>query len=198
MSAVFAWWVIDHDAGTEWGGGSYDTPTYMASTSKPWLAQDALTLLVPERNIEGMIRDSDNAAATRLAARLGITATMGRLAFTCGLKTLQPPYTSWSRSLMSTRDMAHMIDCISEPRVLVWMTQIRGYGQFGVWTLMPGVIVKNGWMEWGGTWYVNCLGRGQGWSIAVTVQFPSAGYWWDDGFAEGQRRCNAGLTQLIL
>jgi hypothetical protein len=187
------------------------------SMVKAWLAADYLrraaqrgekprATLLQELSI--MIRDSDNEAGEDIYRRNGATTSIRRLISVCGLTDSAAVPDRWSETRMSARDAVRMGACLADGRAAgkqwtKWlqneMRNVRGDGRFGVVNALPDDVapttaIKNGWLlrDTDALWHVNCLAVGDGWVLAIMMQYPGP-----LGFAHGGAECESVTTQLM-
>jgi hypothetical protein len=163
-----------------------------------------------------MIRLSDDNAAEYVWRLLGADDSIEDMIETCGLVDTKVYPFWWSKTEISSRDLARLGDCIIpgkgkllSPKVgaplVELMRSVDPSNAFGIQQAQPAgagvrIAVKNGWTEHGasGEWNVNCLGiwgPGDRWVLAVTTRYPIA-YGLDYG-ANLCRRITASLFPLV-
>jgi hypothetical protein len=195
--------------------------TNTESTVKAWLAADLLATraragrkLTPyeTRRMTSMIRLSDDNAAEVIWRWLGADDAIEDMIETCGLVDTAVYHDWWSKTQISSRDLARLGDCIIpgkgkflSPQVgaplLALMRSVDPSNAFGIQQAQPAgrgvrIAVKNGWTEHGtGQWNVNCLGiwgPGNRWVLAVTLRYPIA-----NGLDYGADVCRRVTTSLF-
>lgn len=213
--------LLDRKSGKVVGDGRSTQVTFTESTVKAWLAADLLatrarqgTSLTPYETarMTSMIRESDDNAAAVIWRWLGADASIRDMITTCRLQdtTVYPSW--WSKTEISSRDLARLGDCIIpgkgkllSPQVgaplVKLMRSVDVSNAFGIQQASPAgkgvrIAVKNGWTEHGtGQWNVNCLGiwgPGSRWVLAVTTRFPIA-----NGLGYGADVCRRITTALF-
>jgi hypothetical protein len=192
-----SWALMDRRTGEIWGSANMTSTSTTMSMIKAWLAADYLRLHETPtssrlKDLEIMIRDSDNGAAARTYSANGGSKSIQRLVQICELSESKPPNAAkgegFGYTIISARDAVRMGDCIGDgraagtkwtPKLLEWMSSIRGLGDFGIQKAIPGqpVALKNGWDIWheDKTYRTNCLGIGETWVLAVLLRYPSSG-----------------------
>lgn len=182
-------WALITAAGDVAGSAQSATATSTTeSMIKAWLVADYLrrnpqpapaALTTAARAIV----DSDDQAAETLYRAGGRTAVVDRLITMCGLTHTTPVPGWWSRTRMTAADAARLGRCVANgtaagptwtPWLLDRMREVRGEGRFGIVDVDQGVAMKNGWTRYPGegTWHVNCLAIGDGWTLAVMLRYP--------------------------
>ncbi len=168
--------VRDRDSGAVWRNAHTRRPIWTASTIKLAIALDLLErnragqirLLPADRaSLNAMLRDSDDAAATRLWERFDGPAAQRRYA-AYGLLGLRFPGRVYWGSAQSTAEdfdrlMTHVLEK-SAPEIRAYLVeQLRAVApnqRWGVWgagpTARPGN--KNGWFQYGNGWVINSVG----------------------------------------
>ena len=194
-----SWALLDQRTGEIVGSANMTKPTTTMSMIKAWIAADYLRRATENgqapsesklRDLEAMIRDSDNASADRTWADNGRAESIERLISICGLTDTKPPARGYGfgYTTITAQDAVRMGHCIADgraagptwtPILLEWMRGVRGLGDFGIAKALPGepVAVKNGWDIWheDDTYRTNCLAIGETWVMAVLLQYPSSG-----------------------
>lgn len=215
-----SWALLDQRTGEIVGSQNMDEPTTTMSMIKAWLAADYLRRATESgeapsesklRDLEAMIRDSDNAAADRTWRENGGAESIKRLVRICGLTGTKPPARGYGfgYTTITAQDAVRMGRCIADgratgpkwtPVLLDWMRSVRGRGDFGIGKALPGapVAVKNGWDIWheDNTYRTNCLAIGETWVMAVLLQYPSSGNDEND-LAHNGRVCQNVATLLL-
>jgi Beta-lactamase enzyme family len=198
--------------------------TFSESTIKAWLAADLLATraraggqLTPYETarMTAMIRESDDNAAEVIWRWLGADGAIQDMIDTCRLQDTKVFPGWWSKTEISSRDLARMGDCIVPGKgrllspaagapLLALMRSVDQSDAFGIQQVSPAgrgvrIAVKNGWTEHGsadGTvWNVNCLGiwgKGNRWVLAVTTRYPAA-----NGLNYGAAVCRQ-VTRALL
>lgn len=188
---TWAWALIDRQSGIMVGSENWATSQYILSSIKPWIAADYFNSH-PDvsqavlNDFTSMIVDSNDAIAYTY---WGGSNSLTRLIQACGLTDVVRRDWSWSLTEFSARDDARYMDCLytghaTSPEWTAWlldkMRNVRGEGDFGIRELFnprTSVATKNGWYDWEGRWYVNCLAATDKWSLAITQQWPAPGRW---------------------
>jgi len=216
-----SWALLDRNTGEIVGSANLtEAKSTTASMIKAWLAADYLRRAsekgeTPSKSrlgdLEIMIRDSDNNAATRTYNANGKTASIQRLIAMCGLTESKATSGQWSRTYVSARDTVRMGLCIGDgraagptwtPWVLDMMRQVRGIGDFGIRKALPPdqaaqVAIKNGWLlrDEDHLWHTSCMAIGKDWVMAVLQRYPpTAG--WNTDFEHTRQVCQEVATQL--
>jgi Beta-lactamase enzyme family len=217
--------LIDRQTKKTVGDSRAAQTTFTESTVKAWLAADLLATRAREgttpsayetTRMTAMIRLSDDNAAEFLWRTLGADAAIVDMIKTCGLVDTTVYHDWWSKTMISSRDLARLGDCIVpgkgrflSPQVgaplVALMRSVDPTNAFGIQQAQPAgkgvhILVKNGWTEHGasGQWNVNCLGiwgPGSRWVLAVTIRYPipnGLGYG-----AEICRRVTAALFPVV-
>jgi hypothetical protein len=216
--------LLDRKTGRRIGDPRSYQPTFSESTIKVWLAADLLATraragrqLTPyeTQRMTAMIRRSDDNAAEVIWRWLGADAAIEDMIRTCGLEDTQVYDDWWSKTAISSRDLARLGDCVVPGKgkflspavgapLLALMRSVDPTNAFGIQQVYPAgkgvrIAVKNGWTEHGaatGTrWNVNCLGiwgPGNRWVLAVTTRYPVA-----NGLDFGAGVCRE-VTRAIL
>jgi hypothetical protein len=163
-----------------------------------------------------MIRESDDNAAEVIWRWLGADAAIVKMIKVCGLQDTKVYHDWWSKTEISSRDLARVGDCIvpgtgkflspqAGAPLITLMRSVDASNAFGIQQAAPAgkgvrIAVKNGWTEHGasGQWNVNCLGiwgPNSRWVLAVTTRYPIA-----EGLGYGAavcRRVTAALYPLV-
>jgi Beta-lactamase enzyme family len=163
-----------------------------------------------------MIRLSDDNAAEVIWRWLGADDSIEDMVEICRLQDTKVYPGWWSKTEMSSRDLARLGDCIVPGKgkflspsvgapLLALMRSVDPTNAFGIQQAQPAgkgvrIAVKNGWTEHGATgqWNVNCLGiwgPGGRWVLAVTLRYPIG-----NGLSYGAdvcRRVTAALFPLV-
>lgn len=216
-----SWALLDRNTGEIVGSANFtEAKSTTASMIKAWLAADYLRRAsekgeTPTKSrladLEIMIRDSDNNAATRTYNLNGKTASIQRLITMCGLTESKATPGEWSRTYVSARDTVRMGLCIGDgraagptwtPWLLDMMRKVRGLGDFGIRKALPAdqaaeVAIKNGWLlrDEDHLWHTSCLAIGDDWVMAVLQRYPpTAG--WNTDFEHTRQVCQEVATQL--
>lgn len=219
IEGFLGWAVMDRRTG-EIFGSVMTTTTWPASMIKAWLAADDLRRLTEAgrtptqarlRELEKMIRDSDNAAAQAAYLRNGGIESIKRLITMCGLTDTEASPKGWSFTSISARDTVRMADCIADgtaagPEWTDWLLEMMRtvrIGDFGIRQALPAdeakdVAIKNGWLFYDDDrqWHINCMAVTETWAMAVLQRYPGHGRW-DSDFAYGQRTCRDVAQQLL-
>jgi hypothetical protein len=184
-----SWAILDTKTGTFAGSDNWRQPTYLMSMIKPWIAADYLNEhSSPSASVlaqlSTMIVNSDDVMARRYFAG---QPSWDRFARTCGITDIVYRSWSWSLTEISARDAVLYGDCIysgkaTSPEWTAWivdkMSHVAGQGNFGPRELFQDrtvVATKNGWFNWEGKWYINCLAASGDWVIAILQQWTYAG-----------------------
>ncbi|HEX6871743.1 MAG TPA: hypothetical protein VF163_11650 [Micromonosporaceae bacterium] len=216
-----SWALLDRRSGEIVGSANLTATSTTASMIKAWLASDYLRRAAEKgeeptasrlKDLEVMIRDSDNNAADRTYNATGKTASINRLISICKLTDSKAISGFWSNTNISARDTVRMGACIADgraagsrwtPWVLDMMRKVRDVGDFGIRKALPEagqgqVAIKNGWLlrDEDNNWHTNCLAIGDTWVLAVLQRYPSQGNWNDD-FAHTQQVCTTVAQQLL-
>jgi hypothetical protein len=216
----FSWALLDRRTGEIWGADSMTETTWPASMIKPWLASDDLRRLAEAgkapssarlRELESMIRDSDNNAAQAAYVRNGGTASIKRLISRCGLTDTKASAKGWSFTTISARDTVRMAGCIADGTAagakwtswLLEMMRTVRVGGWGIRQALPSgeaadISIKNGWLFYDDDrrWHINCMAVGDTWALAVLQRYPGHGKW-DSDFAYGRRVCRDVAKELL-
>jgi Beta-lactamase enzyme family len=193
--------LLDRRTGKQIGDPrSYQT-TFTESTIKAWLAADLLAtrggrLTAYETlRMTAMIRLSDDNAAEVIWRWLGSDASIAKMIKVCRLQDTQVYHEWWSKTEISSRDLARLGDCIVPGKgrflspavgapLMALMRSVDPTNAFGIQQVDPAgagvrIAVKNGWTMHGAStgtrWNVNCLGiwgPGSRWVLAVTTRYP--------------------------
>jgi|GEM_PF-757077 len=220
LDGIDGWWswaMLDQRTGEIHGSANLAETSTTASLIKAWIAADYLRTSAEAgrspsdfrmRQLEIMIRDSDNQVAEELWQEIGRTAATERMIRICGLTDSRSSTENrWSTTRLSPRDVARIGACIVDGRaagaewtdwLLTEMRSVRSPGDFGVIEAFPtddadGIAIKNGWVirDDEQEWHVNCLAIGDGWTIGVMTRFPA-----DRPFTYGGQICRAVTEQL--
>ncbi|HLU33548.1 MAG TPA: hypothetical protein VKZ74_05955 [Natronosporangium sp.] len=190
------WAIMDLTDGSITGENLTEVST-TASMIKAWIVADFLRLEAEAgrtpgelrmRQLEQIIRDSNNEYAEAIFQQLGAHESIERLIQICRLTDSSPYLDFWSNTQLSPRDTARMGACIADGRAAgpVWtgwlldeMRAVRGAGDFGIRhafpeEIRPTIAIKNGWIDrtYDGNWHVNCLAIGDTWSMGVLTRYP--------------------------
>jgi Beta-lactamase enzyme family len=196
--------------------------TFTESTVKAWLAADLLATRARQgtgpsayetARMTSMIRESDDNAAEVIWRWLGADAAIRNMITTCRLRDTKVYHDWWSKTEISSRDLARLGDCIQPGKgkflspavgapLVKLMRSVAVSNAFGIQQAQPAgkgvrIAVKNGWTEHGGTgqWNVNCLGvwgPGSRWVLAVTTRYPIG-----NGLGYGADVCRRVTTALF-
>jgi hypothetical protein len=216
-----SWALLDRRSGEITGSANLDQTSTTASMIKAWLAADYLRRAAEKgeepttarlRELEILIRDSDNNAADRTFNANGKTASINRLIEVCELTDSKAVPGFWSNTSISARDTVRMGQCIADgraagqkwtPWLLDMMRKVRDVGDFGIRKALPeemqgSVAMKNGWLlrDEDNHWHTNCLAIGDTWVLAVLQRYPSQGNWNAD-FAHTREVCTTVAQQLL-
>jgi hypothetical protein len=197
--------LVDRARGTRIGDARSAQAMFSESVIKAWLAADLLATraragarLTPYEimRMTSMIRESDDNAAEVIWRWLGADRAIQDMIDICRLQDTKVYPDWWSKTEMSSRDLARMGDCIVPGKgkllspavgapLLALMRSVDESNAFGIQQVAPAgrgvrIAVKNGWTQHGsaeGTvWNVNCLGiwgKGNRWVLAVTTRYPA-------------------------
>lgn len=179
-----------------------DRPFPTASLVKLFLAADVLhrartgaVALAPDdrAQLEVMIRDSDDYAASDLWVRFDGAQVVRDVAVRYGLTGTAPPrrWGQWGETTTTAADLARFLarlPVIAHPddaeALLGWMraaTPIASDGfdqQFGVFGTLPGAAVKQGWMCClGGQRHLHSVGVVDGRVVVLLSEVPSSVGW---------------------
>jgi len=199
---VDGWWswaMLDQRTGEIYGSDNMTETSTTASLIKAWIAADFLRGSTEQgrtpsearmRQLEIMIRDSDNTAAQRVWEAIGQSEAIARMIEICRLTDSSAVQNRWSNTQLSPRDVARLGACIADGRaagsewtdwLLDQMRAVRGTGDFGVRKAFPEataatIAIKNGWVirDADREWHVNCLAVGDGWTMGVMTQFSTS------------------------
>jgi hypothetical protein len=206
-----SWALLDRRSETMIGNENWAQPTFLMSMIKPWIAVDYLNSHpAPSQavldQLSAMILDSNDQVAYEY---FGGQASWDRLVKTCGLTDFVPRGWSWSLAEMSARDAVRYGECLyagkaTTPEWTAWvvdkMRHVRGEGDFGPRELFAErtqVATKNGWYNWDGKWYVNCLAITDHWVMSVLQQWPYDGGDLSAGIAQADPVCNSIARQIL-
>jgi len=215
-----SWALMDRRTGEIVGSANMTETNTTASMIKGWLASDYLRR-AGEKNetpaksrladLEIMIRDSNNDAASRTYNLNGKAASIQRLISICKL-TDSKTGESWGDTLVSARDAVRMGECIADgtaagPKWTSWvldmMRKVRDVGDFGIRKALPTatqptIAIKNGWDQWAAdnTYRTNCLAIGETWVMSVLQRYPRQGDYNAD-FAHTEQVCQDVATALL-
>ncbi|GAA1768727.1 serine hydrolase [Luedemannella helvata] len=217
----WSWALLDRTTGRIVGSANIAAQSTTASMIKAWLASDYLRMAAARgvtpsestlHDLEIMIRDSDNAAAAKIFAANGRTASIQRLISVCGLTDSTVVPNEWGTTRVSARDAVRMGNCIATgkaagarwtPWVLNMMREVRGDGDFGIRDALPAataarVAIKNGWLlrDEDNHWHVSCLAIGDTWVMSVLQRYPSTGDAESD-FAHTRDVCERVADQVL-
>jgi len=193
------------------GSKNWAQTNYLMSMIKPWIAADYLNhhqrpTSATLSRLASMILDSSNGPASEF---FGGQPSWDRLVKTCGLTDLKARDWSWSTTGMSARDAARYGFCIysgkaTTPEWTAWivdkMRHVRGQGDFGPRALFKDrteVATKNGWENWQGYWYINCLAVKGDWSIAILQRWPYSGESYEEAIRQAEPVCNSIASQVL-
>nr|MDT0661329.1 serine hydrolase [Micromonospora sp. DSM 115978] len=217
MDGWWSWALLDTRTGEMSGSDNRDETSFTASLIKAWIAADYLRRTAEAgdepsdtrlEQVRIMIRDSDNNAAQTLFNVNGKLASMQRLIKLCKLTDSSPAADGgWSRTELSPQDAARLGACIADGRaagpewtdwLLDEMRAVRGVGDFGIRKAFPTgvrktIAIKNGWVDRTAEqeYHVNCLAIGDGWTMAVMVQYDI-----NLGYQPGAKMCQEVAKQL--
>jgi len=216
----FSWALMDRRTGEIWGSTNMNATTWPASMIKAWLVADDLRRLAETkqtpgaarlRDLESVIRNSDNNLAEATYVRNGRSASINRLISRCKLTDTRASSAGWSFTNISARDTVRMADCIGDgtaagPTWTDWvldkMRRVR-VGDFGIRKALPTaeaakVSIKNGWLYYydDHNWHINCMAVTETWAMSVLQRYPGHGRWNSD-YAYGQNVCREVAKQLI-
>ncbi|ROO53050.1 hypothetical protein EDC02_8008 [Micromonospora sp. Llam0] len=220
LAGIDGWWswaMLDQRTGEIHGSANLAETSTTASLIKAWIAADYLRTSAEAgrspsdfrmRQLEIMIRDSDNQVAEELWQEIGRTAATERMIRICGLTDSHSSTENrWSTTRLSPRDVARIGACIVDGRaagaewtdwLLTEMRSVRSPGDFGVIEAFPAdeadeIAIKNGWVirDNEQEWHVNCLAIGDGWTIGVMTRFPV-----DRPYTYGAKICREVAQQL--
>jgi hypothetical protein len=206
------WAVLDMKTGLFAGSSNWDKPVYLMSMIKPWIVADYFNQHTQRptddtlNQLASMIVDSNDQAAYKYFSG---QPSWDRLIRTCGLSELVPRSWSWSLTQMSARDAVRLGYCIysgmaTTPQWTAWiidkMRHVRGDGDFGPRLLFQDrtiVATKNGWYNWQGKWYVNCLSITDDWAISTLQQWPYEGGTLQYGIGLANPICKSVADQVL-
>jgi hypothetical protein len=206
-----SWALLSRRTGVMAGSDNWAQPTYQMSMIKPWIAADYFNSHPSPSQavldqLSAMIEGSNDQVAYQYFSG---QPSWDRLVKTCGLTELVPRDWSWSLTEMSARDAVRYGDCIysgktTSPEWTAWivdkMRHVQGEGDFGPRELLVDraqVATKNGWYNWEGKWYVNCLAITDRWVISILQQFPYAGGALSVGIAQADPVCKSIANQVL-
>jgi hypothetical protein len=216
--------LLDRKTGKVLGDARSDQVTFSESTIKVWLAADLLATrsragqpLTPYETarMTAMIRLSDDNAAEVIWRWLGSDAAIADMIKVCGLRDTEVYHEWWSKTEISSRDLAKLGDCVVPGKgkflsptvgapLIALMRSVDPTNAFGIQQVNPAgagvrIAVKNGWTEHGsvggGQWNVNCLGiwgHDNRWVLAVATRYPIA-----NGLDYGAGVCRQ-VTRAVL
>lgn len=215
--------LLDRRTGKVVGDRRSAEVTFTESTVKAWLAADLLATRARQgtgltayetARMTAMIRSSDDNAAAVIWRWLGADNAIRDMIRTCRLQDTRVFHDWWSKTQISSRDLARLGDCIIpgkgkflSPQVgaplIRLMRSVDEDNAFGIAQAVPAgkapVAVKNGWTQHGGgaggQWNVNCLGiwgPGSRWVLAVTTRYPVG-----NGLGYGAAVCRRVTTTLF-
>ncbi|HEY0700242.1 MAG TPA: serine hydrolase [Micromonospora sp.] len=212
----WSWALLDTRTGKISGSANMTETSTTASLIKAWIGADYLRRSAEQgvkpsstrmAQVSTMIRDSDNEAAQSLWLAVGGSASIARLISTCDLTDSRAYRNLWSNTRLSPRDIARLGACIADGRaagpewtdyLLDEMRAVRGVGDFGIRKAFPAaerkkIAIKNGWVtrDAEGTWHVNCLAIGDGWTMGVMTRYPAS-----KGYSYGADICESVAEQL--
>ncbi|HEY6021457.1 MAG TPA: hypothetical protein VIY48_16590 [Candidatus Paceibacterota bacterium] len=206
-----SWSLLDRKSGVVIGSDNSSKPSYMMSTIKPWIAADYLNSHPSPSDsvlaqLSTMIVDSNDQVAYQY---FGGQASLDRMAKTCGLTDVVERSWSWSLTEVSARDAVRLGECIygGKATTAAWtawivdkMRHVQGLGDFGPRELFierTQVATKNGWYDWEGKWYINCLSITDGWVISTIQQWPYTGGPLSVGIAQADPVCDSVAIQVL-
>jgi hypothetical protein len=216
VPGFYSWALLDRGAGDLIGSPNLNARSDTASMIKAWLAADHLrrASVAPrkvdpaiQRRLSVMIRDSDNAEASRFWVSGGGTSIITRMIKICGLTDSRAVAAGqWSTTEVSARDTVRLAVCIADgraagptwtPWLLNEMRSVRGVGRFGIISAMspevaPKVAIKNGWVvRKDSRWHMACLAVTDEWALSVLTVYPA-----NLGFEYGANVCKQVAVQL--
>lgn len=138
------------------------------------------------RLLTDMIQVSDNDAAETLYLRAGGQSMLRTVITTCDLTGVQL-HPGWGDTTMTPATAARMGACIADgkvagPPAAAWlldqMRQVHGPSRFGIIDARPAddgvrLAIKNGYLERGDAWHVNCLAIAPSWTMEIMVRYPA-------------------------
>lgn len=207
-----SWALVDNASGILAGSENWAQPSYVMSMIKPWIAADYFNQHLQgvdsatQNRLASMILDSNDQVAYQYFSG---KPSLDRLIETCGLTDMVERPWSWSLTQMSARDAALMGFCIysgkaTRPEWTTWivdkMRHVRGDGDFGPRELVSDrtqVATKNGWYNWEGKWYINCLAITDKWTISILQQWPYAGGSLKYGISLANPTCKSVANQVL-
>jgi hypothetical protein len=214
--------LLDRKTGKSIGDSRSGQTTFTESTVKAWLAADLLATRAEQggapsayemTRMTSMIRLSDDNAAEYIWRLLGADASIRKMIKVCGLVDTSVYPFWWSKTEISSRDLARVGDCILPGKgkllspaagapLIRLMKSVDPSNAFGIQQAQPAgkgvrIAVKNGWTEHGasGDWNVNCLGiwgPANRWVLAVTIRYPIS-----NGLDYGANVCRRVTTALF-
>ncbi|MDG4821629.1 hypothetical protein O7635_07150 [Asanoa sp. WMMD1127] len=196
-SGWFSWALQDTRTGEIFGPADRTGLSTTASLIKAWIGADFLRRAAQRgqapsdedmEQLDSMIRDSDNEAASALHDANGGEESIRRLIATCGLREARlADDGGWSRTLLSPADITRLGACIADGRAAgpTWtdflldeLRAVRDSGDFGIRQAFPedqrhAIAVKNGWVEREEEheFHVSCMAIGDGWVIGVMARY---------------------------
>jgi hypothetical protein len=216
VSGWWSWALLDQRTNEITGSPNMASTNRTASMIKAWIAADYLRRAAEQgqtpskarlAEVTIMVRDSDNAVASKLYRLIGGQASTKRLISMCKLTDSKVGPTSWSDTRLSARDTTRMADCLADgraagPKWTTWLLKemrlVRGAGDFGIRKAFPAAVaqtiaIKNGWVvrDDNGDWEVNCLAVGDGWTMGVLTRYDAR-----LGLTYGANICKNVATQL--
>jgi len=206
-----SWAILDTKHNVFAGSDNWRQTTYLMSMIKPWIAADWINEHPnPSQSVlaqlSTMIVDSDDQMAYRYFQG---QPSWDRFVHTCGITDIVYRSWSWSLTEVSAHDAVLYGECLRDgkatsPEWTSWildkMRHVAGDGDFGVRQLFPDrtlVATKNGWYNWEGKWYINCLSMKDDWIISILQQWPYAGGDLQYGIALGDPVCKAVANQVL-
>jgi hypothetical protein len=216
--------LLDRHNGKRIGDPRSTQAMFSESTIKAWLAADLLATraaagpqLTPYETarMTSMIQLSDDNSAEVIWRWLGADQSIAKMIKVCRLQDTAVYSEWWSKTEISSRDLARLGDCIVPGKnkflsptvgapLLALMRNVDPTNAFGIQQANPAgpgvrVAVKNGWTEHGSSdgtvWNVNCLGiwgTNNRWVLAVTTRYPAI-----NGLDYGAGLCRQ-VTRAIL
>jgi hypothetical protein len=203
--------VIDLATGDILGGGYAETQIRTASVIKVPIAMELMAManaqgraLTPseQSELQLMITQSDNNAATQLWNEVGGANVIGLMRSLGATQTVADPGGAWGFTLTTSRDLAVVLARLAQGvlgpsatnEIISLMRQVIPSQAWGIGAAIPGAAIKNGWFPDPGDWRVNCLGiaGGRRYALAIMTEYPIA-----LGQVYGEATCQQIASQLL-
>lgn len=199
----YAWSLMVTSTGAVVGSANQDSwVTTAESMIKPWIAADYLRRLPAGakpllRDLDLMLRYSDDAAAERVYRVDGSDAAIYRMIRICGLTHTKVIAGWWSLTTLTSLDALRLGLCLLDTRaagptwtpwLLAELRDVQGAISDqhpteggGHWGIIDGLnpqtakqtSIKNGWTRHADGWHVNCLAIHPKFVLAVLLRYPS-------------------------